>query len=142
MAAFKACMSASLCGMKPNSNGAAIAVPNAARNSRLTIQSMARRAMRPDVAMSLAWLIPTISRETTRGTIDICRAFSQSLPTGCATAETDATESGMSLPSMRPLRMPSTRPANTRVAGEMVMGFAQVIARIFAVAHIRMRVAE
>jgi hypothetical protein len=77
-----------LCGNKENTSGAASAA-NSAPPVRITMNTtIARRAMRPEAAASVAVLTPTTTSASTSGTTVICSAFNHSLPTGCTALAT------------------------------------------------------
>jgi hypothetical protein len=79
---FRAWVKAGSCGASDSSKGAAKAVKKELALSRATKTSSARRAVRPEEAVSLAVVTPMTTNAKTRGTTVICSALSQSLPTG------------------------------------------------------------
>ena len=97
-----------------SASGASTAVIAAAAVSRITNDTIACRATRPECAASLAWLMPTTTSANTNGTTVICSALSQSLPNGSTMPATRLASAGSDHASRMPMTIPATRPVMTR----------------------------
>jgi hypothetical protein len=111
-------MSAGSRGRNESSSGARIATNTAPALSSSANTTIARCAVRPDAAASLAALTPTTTRANTSGTTVICSALSQSRPIGCTTSADDDASIGSNQASSNPLIAPATRPARMRPVGD------------------------
>jgi hypothetical protein len=81
--------------------------------------SIARRAVRPEAAASLAEVTPITTSDTTSGTTVICKALSQSRPIGCMNAAAVSAVAGEIATRTRPATAPAIRASRTRVVIDM-----------------------
>ena len=115
-------MSAGSRGRNESAIGATMAANAAPVPSSKANATMARRAVRPEAAASLAALTPTTTRASTSGTTVICRALSQSRPIGWAIRAARSAHCGSNQASSNPTSAPEARPV--RIRAVMDMGLA------------------
>src|SRR5690606_166545 len=81
--------------------------------------AIARRAVRPEAAASVAALTPSTTSAATSGTTVICRALSHSRPMGCTRSAVRAARAGSLYASARPTTAPKASAIRTRAALEI-----------------------
>src|SRR5690606_14433450 len=103
-------------GTSDSRPGAITAVKLPEASSRMANTAMARRAVRPEAAASAAEVTPSTTSAATSGTTVICRALSQSRPTGWARSAARAPSAGSVQARTRPALAPRMRAMRTRAA--------------------------